>query len=187
MGEIIYQVLLNQDKGFKHIFDMYYPRIWFFVKEYIKNEQDAKDIMQNIFLTLYEKRNSLKPNTNLNAYLFTLAKSQCLNYLKHLRVVEKYSMTVQAEQQETFINYYAMNTFEPDQMDIESLELLVEEAINHLPEQCRKVFEMSRYDGLKNKEIAQKMGISIKTVEAHISNALRILRVALKDSFTSLQ
>ena len=180
MGEKIYPLLLNQDnpeKGFRQIFELFYPRIWHFVKEYIKDEQEAKDIMQNIFMTLWEKRNSLRADTNLNAYLYTLAKSQCLNYLKHIKVVERY----QNEQQETYINYYAMNTFDPEQMDIESLELKIEEAINNLPEQCRKVFEMSRYEGLKYKEIAQKMEISMKTVEAHMSNALRLLRIALQD------
>lgn len=183
MGDMAYQVLLNQDKGFKHVFELFYPRLWCFVKEYIRDEQDAKDVMQNVFLTLWEKRDSLKADTNLNAYLFTLAKSQCLNYLKHMKVVEKYSKITQAEQQENFINYYAISKFDPEQVDIESLELLVEDAINHLPEQCRKVFELSRYEGLKYKEIAQKMEISVKTVEAHMSNALRILRITLKDSF----
>lgn len=183
MGKKSYQILLNQDKGFKHIFELFYPRIWYFVKEYIKDEHSAKDIMQNVFLTLWEKRDSLKTDTNLNAYLFTLAKSQCLNHLKHMKVVDKYSKTTQAEQQENFINYYTISKFDPEQIDIESLELLVEDAIKNLPEQCRRVFELSRYEGLKYKEIAQKMDISVKAVEAHMSNALRILRSALKDSF----
>ena len=183
MGEKVYHILLNQDQGFKHIFELFYPRIWYFVKEYIKDEHDAKDIMQNVFLMLWEKRNSLKADTNMNAYLFALAKSQCLNHLKHLKVVDKYSKTTQVEQQENFINYYAISKFNPEQMDIESLELLVEKTIKNLPDQCRKAFEMSRYEGLKYKEIAQRMEISVKAVEAHISNALRILRIALKDSF----
>ena len=185
MGEKIYKMLLNQEEGFKYIYELFYPRLWYFVKEYIKNEQDSKDIMQDIFMTLWEKRDSLKADTNLNAYLFTLAKNQCLNYLKHKQVMEKYAKEAETEQ-EMMLTYYAMNAFDPEQMDIESLELMVEEAIKQLPEQCRKVFELDRFEGLKYKEIAQKMGISVKTVEAHISNALKILRIALKDTFTSL-
>jgi RNA polymerase sigma-70 factor (ECF subfamily) len=181
MGDKAYQILLSSDDGFKHIFELFYPRIWCFVKEYIKDEQNAKDIMQNILLTLWEKRNSLMADTNLNAYLFSLAKSQCLNHLKHLKVVEKYSKTVQSDQQETQVYYYSMNMFEPEQMDIESLELMVDEAIKNLPEQCRKIFELNRYEGLKYKEIAQKLELSVKKVEAHISNALRLLRIALKN------
>ncbi len=179
MGDKTYQVLLNQDNGFRHIFELFYPRLWCFVREYIKDEQDAKDILQNVFITLWEKRDTLKADTNLNAYLFVLAKSQCLNHLKHMRVVDKYSKTVQTEQQEALINYYAISKFDPEQIDIEALELMVEEAIKTLPEQCRKVFEMSRYEGLKYKEIAQEMGISVKTVEAHMSNALKLLTLTL--------
>lgn len=183
MGKVSHQILLNQDKGFRSVFDSYYPGLLRFVKEYVKDNQDAEDIMQNVFLILWEKRNFLKSDTNLNAYLFTLAKSQCLNYLKHLKVVDKYVNVQQSEYQENYLNYYAIDKFEPEQIDIESLELMVEKAINDLPEQCRKVFELSRYEGLKYKEIAQRMGISVKTVESHMANALKTLRLVLKDSF----
>ena len=178
-----YQLLLNQEKGFKQIFELFYPRLWHFVKEYITDEEDAKDILQNVFTTLWEKRNSLKADTNLNAYMYTLAKSQCLNHLKHLKVVNEYAREAQVEMQEAFVNAYAVNAFEPERMDIEALELMIEKAVRELPEQCRKVFELNRYEGLKYKEIAQKLGISVKAVEAHISNALRHLRVSLKDIY----
>lgn len=183
MGKVIHHILLNQDKGFRYIFDSFYPGLLRFVKEYVKDDHEAEDILQNVFLTLWEKRASLKPDTNLNAYLFTLAKSQCLNHLKHLKVIDKYINTKQVEYQESQLNYYAIDKFEPEQIDIESLELMVEKAISELPEQCRKVFELSRYEGLKYKEIAQRLNISVKTVETHMSNALKTLRVVLKDSF----
>ena len=121
---------------------------------------------------------------NLNAYLLTLVKSRCLDFLKHRKIEERYLVNQMAvRQQETAFNYYAISKFEPEQMDIESLERLAEKAISELPEQCRKVFELSRYDGLKYKEIAERLGISVKTVEMHISHALKILRVTLKDCF----
>ena len=122
MGKVSHQILLNQDKGFRSVFDSYYPGLLRFVKEYVKDNQDAEDIMQNVFLILWEKRNFLKSDTNLNAYLFTLAKSQCLNYLKHLKVVDKYVNVQQSEYQENYLNYYAIDKFEPEQIDIESLE-----------------------------------------------------------------
>ena len=178
--EHAHHLLLVQEKGFKQIFECFYPRLWHFVKEYIKDEDDAKDILQNVFMTLWEKRNSLKADTNLNAYLYALAKSQCLNHLKHLKVVNEYAKATQVEMQEAFVNCYAINSFDPEQTDIESMERTVEKAIQELPEQCRKVFELHRYDGLKYKDIAKKLDLSVKTVEAHISNALRLLRIALK-------
>ena len=179
-----YRILLSQEKGFKQVFESFYPRLLRFAIEYVKDKREAENILQDVFLTLWEKRNTLKTDTNLTAYLLTLVKSQCLNYLKHKRVVEAYSKKTQTtNEQETIFNYYAISKFNPEQIDIESLELLVEKAISELPEQCRKVFELSRYDGLKYKEIAKKMNISVKTVETHMSNALKILRINLKDSF----
>ena len=178
-----YRILLNGEEGFKRIFNSYYPRLLRFAQEYVGNN-DAEDVLQDVFLTLWEKKTALRVDTNLNAYLLTLVKSQCLDFLKHKKVADRYlanQMTVQ--QQEAAFNYYAMSKFEPEQMDIESLERLAEKAISELPDQCRKVFELSRYEGLKYKEIAQRLGISVKTVESHMSQALKILRVTLKDSF----
>ena len=179
-----YHILLHGEEGFKRIFESYYPRLLRFANEYVGDRYEAENILQNVFLTLWEKRTALRVDTNLNAYLLSLVKSQCLDFLKHKKVTNRYlsnQMTVQ--QQEMIFNYYAISKFEPEQMDVESLELLVQKAIGELPEQCRKVFELSRYEGLKYKEIANRLGISVKTVETHISHALKILRVTLKDCF----
>lgn len=177
-------MLLDREKGFKQVFESFYPRLLRFAGEYVKDKQEAENILQNVFLTLWEKRNTLRADTNLTAYLMTLVKSRCLNYLKHKNIVDAYSKKTQTlHQQESIFNYYAISKFDPEQIDIESLELLVEKAIGELPEQCRKVFELSRYEGLKYKEIAERLNISVKTVETHMSNALKILRINLKDSF----
>ena len=111
-----------------------------------------------------------------------MVKNHCLDFLKHQQVVNRYANNRKVEiQREIEFNYYAISRFEPG--DIESLELLAERAIADLPKQCRQVFELSRYDGLKYKEIAERLGISVKTVETHMSNALKILRITLKDCF----
>ncbi len=179
-----YSILLNGEKGFKRVFESYYPRLLRFAKEYVGDRHEAENILQNVFLTLWEKRTTLRIDTNLNAYLLTLVKHQCLDFLKHKRVVGQYAINqTTVQQQEMTFNYYAINKFDPEQMDIESLERLAEKAIGELPEQCRKVFELSRYEGLKYKEIAERLGISVKTVETHISYALKTLRITLKDSF----
>jgi RNA polymerase sigma-70 factor (ECF subfamily) len=107
-----------------------------------------------------------------------------MDFLKHQQVVERHSVDWDSVvQQEIAFNYYAISRFDPERPDVESLERLVEKAINELPEQCRKAFELSRYNELKYKEIADAMGISVKTVETHISHALKILRITLKDLF----
>ena len=184
MPDVDYSILLGEEKGFKQVFETNYPGLLRFARAYVNDEQDAEDILQNVFLTLWEKRASMRADTNMNAYLLTVVKNHCMDFLKHRQVMERYSINQQTAQQlETSFNYYAVSKLEPEQMDIESLERLAEKAINDLPEQCRRVFELSRYEGLKYREIAEKLGVSIKTVETHISHALKILRITLKDSF----
>jgi RNA polymerase sigma-70 factor (ECF subfamily) len=178
------RITLDREKDFKQVFDTFYPRLLRFVKGYVCDRFDAENIMQDVFLRLWEKWMFLPEDINLQAYLLTMVKNRCMDFLKHQQVVKRHSVNWNsAVQQEIAFNYYASSRFDPEQMDIESLERLVEKAINELPEQCRKTFALSRYEGLKYKEIADKMGISVKTVETHISHALKILRVALKDLF----
>ena len=175
---------IDGEKGFKVVFETFYPQLLRFAKEYVGDRFEAENILQDVFLRLWEKRVSLSADINLPAYLLTMVKNQCMDFLRHRQVVERLTVdweTVQAR--EASFNYYAVSRFDPEQMDVEALERLVENAVNQLPEQCRKAFELSRYDGLKYKEIADKMDISVKTVETHISHALKILRVALKDFF----
>jgi len=170
-------IFFDGEDGFKQIFETWYPRLLRFAKEYVGDE--AEDILQNVFLKLWEKRTLLSADTNLNAYLLTMVKNRCMDFLNHQKVVERYASHQKTIQQETSFNYYAISKFDPEQMDIEALERLAEKAIAELPEQCRKVFELSRYEGLKYREIAERLGISVKTVETHISNALKILRKKL--------
>jgi len=171
----------GKDEEFRQIFETFYPRLFRFAAEYTGSTQDAEDILQNVFLIFWQKRASLPLDTNLIAYLLTMVKNHCINHLKHQQVVLRYATNHQIElQRELEFNGYAFNYFNPEEMDIESLERLAEKAIDDLPKQCRKVFELSRYDGLKYREIAEKLGISIKTVEAHMSYALKKLRMSLQ-------
>jgi len=175
---------IDCEKGFKVVFNTFYPRLLRFADSYVDDRFEAENILQDVFLKLWEKWASLPADTNLKAYLFTMVKNQCMDFLRHRQVVAQHFVDWETvQQQETSFNFYALSQFDPEQMDVEAVERLVENTISELPEQCRKVFELSRYDGLKYKDIADKMGISIKTVETHISHALKILRVTLKDLF----
>ena len=175
---------LDGEKGFKLVFETYYPRLLRFANTYVDDRFEAENIVQDVFLKLWEKRASLPADINMQAYLLTMVKNQCMDFLRHRKIVEEHFVDWEiVEQQEDAFNYYAINQLDPEQMDVESLERLVEKAIIDLPKQCRRVFELSRYEGLKYKEIAERLGISVKTVETHISNALKILRITLKDLF----
>ena len=175
---------IDGEKGFKLVFDTFYPRLLRFAESYVGDRFEAENILQDVFLRLWEKRASLPADLNLQAYLLTMVKNQCMDFLRHRQVVMQHFVDWETvQQQEASFNCYALSRFDPEAIDAESVERLVEKAISELPDQCRKVFELSRFDGLKYKEIAERMGISVKTVETHISHALKILRITLKDLF----
>ena len=169
------------EERFKQIFENWYPKLLRFAKEYVDDWHEAEDILQNVFLKLWEKQTFLSTGTNLNAYLFTMVKNRCMDFLNHQKVVERFANHQKMKQHEAIFNHNAISKFASEPMDIETLERLVEKAIAELPGQCRKVFELSRYEGLKYREIAERLGISVKTVETHISNALNLLRKKLID------
>lgn len=142
--------------------------------KYVKDLDDARNLVHEVFITVWEKFDTLPRDTNYRSYLYTAVRNRCLN---HLRDTKKHlAIEHMAE------HHYAE---ESRPMEAAELEKEIELGINTLPEKCRMVFEMNRKDGLKYSEIAEKMGISVKTVEAQMSKALSVLRDHLKE-FLSL-
>lgn len=141
---------------------------------YIENTEDAKEIIQNIFLKVWKKKQILTPEMNLNAYLFKMVKNECLDYLKHTKVQLKYRKKLEIER--AYLNEKALKN-DPSQLLIESeLQNKIEGLINQLPANCREVFIKSRIEGLKYAEIANELNISVKTVENQISKATALFK-----------
>lgn len=141
--------------------------------KYVKDLDEARNLVHEVFITVWEKFDSLPSDTNYRSYLYTAVRNRCLN---HLRDTKKHLSIEKAEHK---------MTEESSSMEAAELEREIELAINSLPEKCRMVFEFSRMEGLKYGEIAEKMGISVKTVEAQMSKALTVLRAHLSE-FMSL-
>lgn len=141
--------------------------------KYVKDLDEARNLVHEVFITVWEKFDSLPSDTNYRSYLYTAVRNRCLN---HLRDTKKHLSIEKAEHK---------MTEESNSMEAAELEREIELAINSLPEKCRMVFEFSRMEGLKYGEIAEKMGISVKTVEAQMSKALTVLRAHLSE-FMSL-
>ncbi len=141
--------------------------------KYVKDLDEARNLVHEVFITVWEKFDSLPSDTNYRSYLYTAVRNRCLN---HLRDTKKHLSIEKAEHKMTEEN---------SSLEAAELEREIELAINSLPEKCRMVFEFSRMEGLKYGEIAEKMGISVKTVEAQMSKALTVLRAHLSE-FMSL-
>ena len=169
---------------YRHLYHQYYSMLFNLAYQYLDDTDDAKEIVQNAFLKLWEIKGQLKDNSNLKNYLYTLVKNGCLNQIKRKQIVNNHNNNI--KQRELELQYESLSRMSFDYMEIEELKDKIEEAVSNLPEHCRKVFCMSRYEGFKNTEIAEKLSISEKTVEAHMTKALKRLRVSLKDYLSLL-
>lgn len=161
-------------KGDEHAFDIifvnYFPRIKYFVLDFCKDENIAENITQDIFLNLWVRKQSLADIKNFKAYMFTVARNAALHYLKDSLREMSTEVDEKIEDESASV---------VDNMYRDELEAMISAAVNKMPEQRRRVFIMSRIDGLSNYEIAKALNISKRTVETHISLALSELRKVL--------
>ena len=179
--EFLKKLRNNDEVAFKVIFNKYYSRLYYFILEFISFDDIAENIVQDTFFTLWNKRHELKDDSNLNAYLFTVAKNNCLNRLRDQRYRQKLFTTNSLDQNELEMNMEVLNILDSSAYTFEEIELIIERTLEELPPQCKKVFILSRFEEKKNKEIAEELNISVKVVEKHISKGLKKFKVSLKD------
>ncbi len=141
-----------------------------FSMKYVGDLDEAKGLVHEVFVSLWERFDSLPSDTNYNSYLYTAVRNRSLNHIRN----KKKNVMIENVSEKEFAQ-----TFDP--MAASELETEIEIAIQSLPEKCRMVFELNRGEGLKYAQIADKMGISVKTVEAQMSKALSVLREHLKE------
>lgn len=136
--------------------------------------ESAEEIVQDLFVRFWEQRETKEITTSIRAYFYSSVRNACLNQLKHLKIKDKYKQ--EQERELTFNSSQNQNDLELSELDQK-----IHNAINAMPEGRRKIFILSRFDGLKYQEIAEKLNISIKTVENQMGEALKFLRLQLKD------
>lgn len=169
----------DEKDDFKDVFRMYFQPLNHLSRHYLEDEDEARGVVQEAFVKLWELRSNLYLDSNLGNFLFTLVKNNCLNILKRRQIILKHHEIIRAK--ELHYQYESLERVGPDFMEFNELKEKIELAIKNLPEHCRVVFEMSRNEELKNREIAEKLGVTQKTVEAHLTKALKILRKDLKE------
>ena len=171
-------------EAYRDLFFHYHGRLVLFAHKFTGDLQVSQDIVQDAFLKLWEKSPALDSFNTPRAYLYQSVKNSCLNHLRHNKIRHSVEGKLLKHFQET------ENASLPDTGD--PLESLLEQdaqdkidaIIASMPDKCRQVFLLSRHEMLKNKEIAEKMGISVKMVEKQISRALLILRLHLSEYFS---
>jgi len=167
--------------AYEQIYNTLYPRLFYFVREYIADEEIVRNILQDTFLSLWEHRTILLEDFNLSAWLYTVTKNKALKHLRHREYVNKYSRDKIQTFNEDTLNAFALERMDTSVLTLHEIQNIIEKTLTNLPPQYREVFKMSRFGSYKNLEIAENLNISEKTVEAHITKTLKLLRVALKD------
>jgi RNA polymerase sigma-70 factor, Bacteroides expansion family 1 len=165
------------DKAFEQMFKAHYKELHSYANVMLRDQDIAEEIVQSMFLKFWEKRELLNVQTSIKAYLYKCVYNDSLNYLKHQKVKTKY---------QDFTVYTMNNHHEAasSKVELTELEFKLQEALNELPEHCRTIFQMSRFEELKYREIAEQLDLSIKTVENQMGKALKILRLKLADFIT---
>lgn len=171
--ELFIQLKKGDKIAFEAIFNIYYASLCIYANRMLNDDEKAEEIVQNLFVNLWSKRKNLDVESSLKYYLFRSVRNQCLNQLQHLKIREKYAQKV-IENQEIEIHDH-------DYFIEVDLAKKIQESIESLPEKRRQIFKLSREEGLKYKEIAEKLNLSVKTVEAQMGLALKQLREKLKD------
>ena len=177
--EILQKIISGDEPSFEQVYRYYYPRLIYFARQYILDAEASKNIVQDVFTELWDKRDTFYPDTNLQAWLFTVTKNKSLKVISQLKSRQNYDNFIKARQLD--INYQSLSDFDTSNIIFEELHAKIEFTLGKLSPACRKVFEMSRFEDKKNREIALELNLSIKTVEAQISKALRTLKAGLKD------
>lgn len=164
---------------YKALFRKYYPNLLFYVTRLVGDEE-AEDVVQDVFAELWKRKDTMVIGDQIQSYLYRAAYTRALNVLKHRNIIDKHA-TVMEEINQKRIEYYHPHEQNDIIKRIEDRELRKElhEAINELPDKCKIVFRLSYLHDMKNKEIAETMGISLRTVEAHMYKALKTLRTRL--------
>lgn len=180
---LIKEIKQGNNEAFEYLFKNYYPRLRGYAIRFIENEETVRDIIQECFLRLWEKRDALSA-ISITSLLFAMVRNGCLNYLKHLSIVEKYQIEYLANINGEERLYYTDFSLDAEhKLLYKELEEQINIVINSLPDRCRKVFIMSRFKGMKNREIADMMQISTTAVEKHISKALLCFSKHFKDKY----
>jgi RNA polymerase sigma-70 factor (ECF subfamily) len=160
--------------AFEVLFKTYYKDLCLYANHYLKDLDLAEEATQDVFFTIWEKRASLHINDSIKAYLYTSIRNKCLKMIRSENIAHKYSNHVKHAGRPKV-------TTPVDELNAKELNLLIEKTIGQLPERTREIFRMNRYQGLKYQEIADKLSISVKTVEANMGKALKLFRKNLDE------
>jgi RNA polymerase sigma-70 factor (ECF subfamily) len=172
LDNILSALAKDQESSLEELYHYFYPRLYEFSRSFLKQEQDIDDILQEVFIRIWLNRKKIKDPATFDSYIFTITRNLLLNKLRsrlnHQKLNEEMRKLSVAKEYENI-----------DLLQYQELKHRVEELIDQLPERQKEIFVLSRTEGMSHKEIANRMEITTKTVEYHISLAIKFLKEKL--------
>lgn len=166
---ILQRMIEGDEHAFKYFFDTYYDDLCNFVNSYLRDEALSEDIVQSIFVNFWEKKDSFPVSCPVKSYLYTASKNKSLNYLRNRKNQSRIAG-------ELMLKSEPINQSVDQYLEFEELRQLIFSAVDGLPVQCKIIYQLSRNEDLTNREIAEKLGLSVKTVENQITIAIKKIK-----------
>lgn len=164
---------IHSEIGFEKVYKIHFKPLYAYARTIVGDTDTAIEIVQQVFFKLWEKRNALEIKETVRGYLYRAVFNESMNHMKHLKVRETYVQNVK--------NEAAYESSALQNMEAAETEKRIRKALNDLPERCRTVFHLCRFEDLKYKEVSEKLNLPVKTVENEMGKALRLLRLSLSD------
>lgn len=164
-------------KHFELLFRQLQPKLFAFCCKYIEDREQARDFVQECFINLWENYDSVQ--SSYESYLFTAVRNRCLSHFRSLKVHAGYEESIAFRIKEIEIHPEMPEPL--TDIYLKEIDILLKNSIDKLPPKCKSIFMMSRYDDMKNSEIAEALGVSVRTVEAQIYSALKVLKMHFRD------
>jgi RNA polymerase sigma-70 factor (ECF subfamily) len=171
---LIHRLQKRDEAVFEQVFKSNYKSLHAYAFSILRDEADAEEMVQSVFYKLWERSENLSISGSITAYLYRAVHNESLNYIKHLSVRSKHRM---------YVSHKIDDGSEEGSGRVQAKELeeRIQQAMSELPEQCRTIFQMSRFEELRYREIAEKLNLSVKTVENQMGKALKLMRARLAD------
>lgn len=176
-GQLLTSLQKGDEEAFAYVFKTFYPPLFNYAGRILRDEEQANDVVQDTFCRLYENRSNITIHISLKSYLYRSVYNSCIDLIRHKKVANAY---VDAK----MLDFYFSRIIQLPEAELKMLDEdigeAIREAIGHLPERCRQIFCLSKLEGLSNKQIAEQLGISVKTVETQMTTAFVRLRKELE-------
>ncbi len=171
--QLIKLMVKGDENAFKKVYDAYYDKLYYYCLQFVKSEDLAQELLQDVFVKLWEQRDKINPDLSFNAYFYKMTRNHTYDFLKK-------AARDQRLKEEMMLSVIWRHSQEEDNLTYAEYDAIVKQSIHKLPTQRKLIFQLSRHDGMSYEEIAKSLGISKNTVKVQIFRALKTIKKHLQ-------